>query len=441
MNQDVFVSLVGLWEVHGVLDPRNGNRMQLRHLPPSLRGLVTRGLKVRLFKTPTPYIIFAHDGCNEFWIQCKTRGRVVIRAKGELDAGSGSYEVLKMEPNATGRPSIVWNCLRRGDVQHHIEWRKVEGDTVTLGEVRVPQVPKKLLRHKTVARCQCGNKRCLDGIEGNPGTVKISKQHITQKSLQSGAQRTRDSVALKRARMEAHWACFSPSKNVSDLRIGQHHMHPFALKAFRRLNLEQPTKTRFSSFVLDPARVHAFVKSEDHKYFHFFSGGCMPKLNFPPSLHPRNPVAVANACEALDTAQQEAEAIATNAVRRLSEQLEHVKRTERATEPRVEHKHIGTACNTSPHRLFFTAAYHCGPRHRPKALKECTMAYFFGMPNVFKDAVKFLTTLHDDLEEEHSVNDRAESLTPFEQCLLTKSYVWCHRAMHGRSGDAHSARS
>jgi len=123
MSLDVRLQdLVGLWEVGGVRDPVTGHRLQRRNLPPSLKDLAVRGNKVRVFGTSRPNILFACDNSSRFWVQRKANGHVVIRAPGELDAGGGSYDVLRVGPNTSGRLSVLWNSLRRTDRNHHIEW-------------------------------------------------------------------------------------------------------------------------------------------------------------------------------------------------------------------------------------------------------------------------------------------------------------------------------
>ena len=442
MSRDVRLQdLVGLWEVGGVRDPETGNRLQRRNLPFSLKGLAARGDKLRVFETSKPNILFAWDKSGRFWIQRKANGRVVIRARGELDAGPGSYDVLKVGPNTSGRQSVLWNSLRLTDPKHHIEWVQLPFDDTTFGDVQVPVVPQKLRSRKSVRVCQCGDKRCLTGIDSIPGWVSISIQTISERQLQSGAQRDLAAVELKRARMEAHWNCFSPPQQTMVLRIGQHHMHPYALKKFQQeKRVGGKPKFKFSSFVLHSANVIAAVKPEDHKYFHFFRGSCLPKLNYPPSLYRDNAAALENAFAPVDSAQQEAETIAANAISKLMDEIEFMKHTVQVPEPRVEPQRNDSVQNNQPHRAFFTEAYHCGQRYRHKHKKHCTMTYFFGLPNNFEDAVALVQALHEDLEEEHSVDNRSAPLTPFEQCLLAKSYVLplCPTRLIGVAGcDSH----
>ena len=227
----------------------------------------------------------------------------------------------------------------------------------------MPVVPQKLRSRKSVRVCQCGDKHCLTGIGNSPGWVSISKpRKIPEKKQKSGAQRDKTAVALKRARMEAHWQCFSPPRKTKVLNIGLHHMHPFALKKFR-LAKRDGRRRKFSSFVLSSANVVAAVQPEEHKYFHFFSGGCLPKLNYPPELHRRHPGAFSSGCEALGSSQDVAEEIATRAVHILTEKMESTERelqAERGATSRVEPQPVASSQDNSPHRPFFTAAFHCG---------------------------------------------------------------------------------
>lgn len=73
-----------------------------------------------------------------------------------------------------------------------------------------------------------------------------------------------------------------------------------------------------------------------------------------------------------------------------------------------------------PRRKFFTAECHCAQR----PIKNRTLKYWFGLTNDYEDFTTLVLIFHrrDGLIEEHSRDKRREPLTPFEQCLIAKSY-------------------
>ena len=130
--------LVGMWKVHGFVDPDNGER--LRDVGESLDGLIQRNEVLRLFKTKKENVLAgcyaSDDDDGKFFyvvLDGRTKNRVVLKAPDEVDR-PGSYELLLPSAERTtaqaSPTTLVWKSLREGINAHAIRWKLFHSQAV-----------------------------------------------------------------------------------------------------------------------------------------------------------------------------------------------------------------------------------------------------------------------------------------------------------------------